>query len=454
MDHLVPPDILDEPDLSTASGDGITVEGSAGVRAEPRLAASGSVDAAAVSAEPPASEHKPKPSFPPPAALPTQEGPHGFRFDFNFGARLKLPEGNYRARLRDADTGNILFEVNRGGVTMQSSKRFYVRFGLEVWDDAGTLILQHDYDARGQEVLVTLPVGTLGDSMGWFPYAVRFQKVHGCKLTVALAERLIPLFRDAYPDVTFVTHEQVDATRFYASYNIGLFFDDAGFEWQPTDFRHVGLHRTAGYILGVDPTEEPPVITLPDESRPIAEPYVVIAVQASTYAKKWNNPFGWHEIVSSLKQQGYRVICIDRERVHGAGLAFTHIPHGAEDETGERPLAERARWLRHAAAFIGCSSGLAWLAWAARCPVVMISGFTHPDNEFATPGRVVNWHVCNSCWNDVRVRFDHNDFLWCPRHRGTSREFECSRSITTSQVKAALYAVGLRPIHELNRERH
>jgi autotransporter strand-loop-strand O-heptosyltransferase len=286
---------------------------------------------------------------------------------------------------------------------MQSSKRFYVRFGLEVWDDAGTLILQHDYDARGQEVLVTLPVGTLGDSMGWFPYAVRFQKVHGCKLTVALAER---------------------------------------------------LHRTAGYILGVDPTEEPPVITLPDESRPIAEPYVVIAVQASTYAKKWNNPFGWHEIVSSLKQQGYRVICIDRERVHGAGLAFTHIPHGAEDETGERPLAERARWLRHAAAFIGCSSGLAWLAWAARCPVVMISGFTHPDNEFATPGRVVNWHVCNSCWNDVRVRFDHNDFLWCPRHRGTSREFECSRSITTSQVKAALYAVGLRPIHELNRERH
>ncbi len=68
--------------------------------------------------------------------------------------------------------------------------------------------------------------------------------------------------------------------------------------------------------------------------------------------------------MSWLKQQGYQVICIDRERVHGTGIAFTHIPHGAEDETGERPLAERSRWMRHAAAFIGCLSGLAGLGSA------------------------------------------------------------------------------------------
>ncbi len=386
----------------------------------------------------------PRPAFPPAASEFTQVGPHGIRYDFNFGARLSLPEGDYRARLRDADTGNVLFEVARGGVAIQSSKRYFVRFGLEVWDGAGTIVFRHDYDARGREVLVTLPVGTLGDSMGWFPYAVRFQQVHGCRLTVALAERLIPVFAAAYPDVTLITHEQVDASRYYATYNIGLFFDDAACEWQPTDFRHVGLHRTAGYILGVDPTEAPPTLILPDESRPIDEPYVCIAVQASTHAKKWVNPHGWHELVTWLKAQGYRVVCIDRERVHGAGLAHTHIPHGAEDETGDRPLAERARWMRHASAFIGVSSGLAWLAWAVRCPVVMISGFTHPNNEFATPGRVVNWHVCNSCWNDVRHRFDHNDFLWCPRHKGTERAFECTRSITAEQVKAACRAVGVR----------
>jgi autotransporter strand-loop-strand O-heptosyltransferase len=77
----------------------------------------------------------------------------------------------------------------------------------------------------------------------------------------------------------------------------------------------------------------------------------------------------------------------------------------------------------------------------------MISGFTHPTNEFTTPFRVINWHACNSCWNDVRVRFDHKDFLWCPRHAGTDRQFECTRLITADQVIAAIARVpGLRAL--------
>ncbi len=83
---------------------------------------------------------------------------------------------------------------------------------------------------------------------------------------------------------------------------------------------------------------------------------------------------------------------------------------------------------------MGLSSGLAWLAWAAGCPTVLISGFTHPTNEFATPYRVINWHACNSCWNDPKLRFDHKDFLWCPRHQNTPRHFECTRLITPEHV--------------------
>jgi len=71
-------------------------------------------------------------------------------------------------------------------------------------------------------------------------------------------------------------------------------------------------------------------------------------------------------------------------------------------------------------------------------PVLMISGFTHPTNEFGTDYRVINYHACNSCWNDVRHRFDHRDFLWCPRHAGTPRQFECTRLITAAQVIATL----------------
>jgi autotransporter strand-loop-strand O-heptosyltransferase len=386
-----------------------------------------------------------KPPYPPPAALPTQVGPDGIRFDFNFGARVSLPNrtaGKWRVKLRDLDTGNILFQSENQGAFVSSSKRYYVPIGIEVWDldDAGiaTEVLAHDYNARGQEVLIQLPVGTLGDTLGWFPYVARFAEVRGAHVTCAMSAQIIPLLRDAYPSVAFVTHEELIeqqiASRVYATYSVGLFFTDADNVYQPTDFRHVGVHRTAGYILGVDPKEAPPRLAVADVGRPLAEPYVCIAVQSSTQCKYWNNPRGWRQAIGFLRAHGFRVICIDQKPVHGSGLIWNHVPNGAEDETGDRPLAERVRWLQHAAFFIGLSSGLSWLAWAVGTPVVLISGFTHPTNEFETPYRVINWHACNSCWNDPRLLFDHKDFLWCPRHSGTPRQFECTRLITPEQV--------------------
>ena len=53
---------------------------------------------------------------------------------------------------------------------------------------------------------------------------MKFQRAHGCRLSVAMAELMIPLFREAYPEIDFLTHEQVDPKRYYATYNIGLLF--------------------------------------------------------------------------------------------------------------------------------------------------------------------------------------------------------------------------------------
>lgn len=409
----------------------------------------GDARSVSVGGEQPATPETPKPNFPPPAATATQQAPGGIRFDFNQGARVVLPsraEGQWRVVMRDLDTGNILFRSENRGAVIHSAKRYFVRFAVDIWelDAAGTTtpVLAHVYDARDRAVLIQFPVGTLGDILAWFPYAARFEERHGCRLTCAMSGLIIPLLRDAYPTIRFVTHEEVVEQRlaesFYATYSLGLFFDDAENLWQPTDFRQVGLHRTAGYILGVDPAEQAPRLVLSGTGRPIDEPYVCIAVQSSTQSKYWNNPHGWHEVVAFLKARGYRVVCIDQRPVHGSGVVWNHIPHGVEDETGDRPLVERAHWLHHAAAFIGLSSGLSWLAWAAGTPVVLISGFTHPVNEFTTPYRVINWHACNSCWNDVRLRFDHRDFLWCPRQAGTERQFECTRLITAEQVIATL----------------
>jgi len=402
---------------------------------------------------PSAAKAKPGP-YQPPAAEPTQAGPEGIRFDFNEGCRVLLPAretGAWRARLSDLDTGNTLFETENKGGLVRSSKRWFVRFAIDVWSiDEGQseprLALRHEYDAADRDVLIQFPIGTLGDSIAWFSYACRFaERRPGARVTCAMSGAIIPLLRDVYPDIRFVTPEELTQQNLqeqaYATYCLGLFFNDVACEWQPTDFRHVGLHKTAAYILDVDPTEKPPRLALADDSRPIAEPYAVIAVQSSSAAKYWTHPHGWRETVAFLKSKGYRVVCIDQKPVHGAGLMWTHIPHGVEDETGDKPLAERARWLKHADLFVGLSSGLAWLAWAAGCPVVLIAGFTHANNEFATPYRVINWHTCNSCWNDPKFSFDHKDFLWCPRHAGTSRQFECTRLITPVHVKRVIESI-------------
>lgn len=381
-----------------------------------------------------------------PPEQPTQIGPQGLRYDFNDGCRLACPEGDgdWKVSLLDLDTGNILFQTKFQAGRVNSTARYFVRFRIEVSQNE-KVVFEHDYNAANQDVLIRFPVDTLGDVLGWFPYAVKFKERHNCRLTCAMEARLITLFRDAYPDITFITHEQVQPERFYATYTIAVFFKQGAIfdhkNYVPCDFRFVGLHRAAGYILGVDPTEVRPRIALIDDSRPIADPYVCIAVQSTLQAKYWNNPNGWREIVAFLKASGYRVICIDQKARHGKGDVWTQMPAGAEDNTGDKPLVERARYLKHAEFFVGLSSGLSWLAWAMETPVVMISGLTHPLNEFENPYRVVNYHVCNSCWNDPKQSFNRDDFLSCPKHQNTTRQFECTRLITIEQVKAAIRAI-------------
>ena len=273
-----------------------------------------------------------KRAYPAPSSVPTLSAPNGALFDFNDGARIVCPQSEYpwKIRLRDLDTGNILFETEFAGGHVNSSKRYFVRFGVEIFH-RDECILDHQYSAKDQEVLIQFPVGTLGDPMGWFPYAVKFKEKHGCKLSCAMGAPLIALFKGAYPDIEFITHEEVKPERYYATYSIGLFFDDKDCVFQPTDFRHVGLHRTAGYILGVDPTEQAPRIIIENDTRPIDEPYVCIAVQSTTQSKYWNNPHGWREVIGFLKEAGYRVVCIDQKATHGTQLIWNHIPNGVED---------------------------------------------------------------------------------------------------------------------------
>ncbi len=276
--------------------------------------------------------------------------------------------------------------------------------------------------------------GILGDVIAWFPQAVRFGQVSGLRLTVIMHERLIPLFRGAYPDIAFFTdHDPLPRIDYVA-------IDLCHFPGTTEEVTAVGTWYVAAHILGIEHVYNPPMVCVASGGRPIAEPYVCIATQSTAQCKYWNNPHGWQETVAWLRETGYRVICIDRDRVFGTDDTWNPIPDNAEDETGDKPLIERARWLKHADFFVGLSSGLAWLAWACRTPVVMISGFTKPHDEFATPYRVINRKVCHGCHSD-HFEPDPSNWMWCPRQHGTSRQFECTREISVDQVKEAIQKI-------------
>ncbi len=373
----------------------------------------------------------------------------GIKYDFNEGLRVKMPSegGPWRVVFSDADSGVLLFNQDIGNdLVVASVKKYYIRFRLQIYhsedlkkDPMAKPIFEHTYDATGRTVMVQLQVPTMGDTLGWFPYVEKFRVQNRCRVVAVLDAKFIPLLEKQYPEITFITSDRVEEYKPYACYYLGLFFK-GDTNNQPCDFRYVGLHRTAGYILGVDPAEEPPRFDL-SAPRRIKEPYVCVAAHSSSQCKYWNNPTGWREVVKFLKDSGYRVLCIDKDPEHGTGLVWNGMPYGAEDFTGALPLQERVNVLKDADFFVGLSSGLAWLAWGCHVPVVMISGFTHPTNEFYTPYRLINYNACNSCWNDMREDFDHYDFLWCPRHKGTDRQFECTRLITSAQVIDAIKRV-------------
>ena len=367
-----------------------------------------------------------------PGPVVRESGLPGVKLDFNYGARIVLPDdADYHVRLTDQDTSSILYEADARGAMITSTKKYYINFKVEIWKE-GKLALSHNLDLKGKKVHIKFPVGTLGDILAWFPYAEEFRKKHQCQVCCSMSEEIGQLFAPAYPNITFLPPDTFPPDC-YATYYMGIFFPADDRFHQPTDFRVIGLALNIPYILGLDVVERRPILT-PSKKRPIKEPYVCIAAQATSHAKYWNNTRGWMETIDFLKALGYRVLCIDKEKVHGSGRHWHTIPYGCEDFTGSLPLQERVDMLAHADFFIGLSSGLAWLAWGAGTPVIMVSGFTLPYNEFYTPYRVINFHVCNGCWTDSSEEFKHADFGWCPRHAGTEREFECTRFISSGQV--------------------
>lgn len=356
----------------------------------------------------------------------------GFRIDFNAGLRLEVPPGNWLVRVSDADTGLKILEQRISAQTLVSVEKFFVAWKVEIFDGTAK-VFEHTYDPQGCVVCFIFLGSVLGEKIMLLPYIRAFAQRHNCRAAFSVDESFHRVVERYYPEIELLPlSENLDVDP-YATYNIGTFWQSSA--WTPWGAGFVPYDMIGEALLGIDGryVERRQFTSL--SHRYVEEPYVCIAVQASAVSKCWLYPGGWDSVVTYLKELGYRVFCIDRDKCARYDGYEVCMPEGAEDLTGNIPLTSRIDVLGHAEFFIGLSSGLSWLADACGIKTILISGFTMPFVEFPATARVLNKFVCHGCYSDPASCWKETK---CPHHLGTGREYECSKKITPQQVITAI----------------
>ena len=318
------------------------------------------------------------------------------------------------------------------------SVQYFINYKIKVTDQ-NDIVWEYKYNAENKKVYIHFASNAIGDTLAWFPYAEEFRKKHKCKLVVSTFWN--EWFKDTYPNIEFVEpgEEQYDL---YAMYEVGWHYnedEDIDYNRIPSDFRKMPLSKTATDQLGLEYKEIKPKLSFKKNKPTIKGDYVVIAPHASSHAKYWNYKDGWQTVVDYLNNKGYKVVMITKEPMydkwHDSKLGGTL--KGVINKTGNFPLDERANDIMNAKALIGIGSGLSWLSWALETPVVMISGFSEPYSEFGDCERIsAPKGKCGGCFN--KVRLDAGDWEWCPEHKDTDRQFECTTSIEPQIVIDAI----------------
>lgn len=307
----------------------------------------------------------------------------------------------------------------------RTDKRYLCRWRIEVADEWGRFVARHDFDPDARAVRVTINSRSLGDTLAWIPQVVRFARENPG--TRVYCSHFWPQlgFADNYPEIQFIEPDE-SPPDLYATFTLGLFFGEEAVRSHPADPRTIPLAQIASDILDLDYQELQPRLPRPSEVPPVDGNTVCFAMESTAGCKLWHYPDGWQRIVDYLNSRGYTPVLIQKGQAELDGIA---------NLSGDLPIQQRIDALHHCRFFIGLGSGLSWLAWAAGKNVVLISGFSEPFAEFQSGCyRVINRDVCHGCWNRVEFQFDRGDWNWCPEHKDTERQFECSKRITPDMV--------------------
>lgn len=356
------------------------------------------------------------------------------KFNFNcidgmFAEILGGPDTIYSVKFIDRNTNKVVYNVDMGrNCWAKANLKYYVDWRIEIEDKNSPYKYVHDFTVRGSRVYIALDSKSLGDTLAWIPYVDEFRKQHGCKVICSTFWN--DLFVNEYPEVEFVKPGDT-VHNITAMYTIGIFYksdNTLDTDKHPTLPIKNSLQQTASDILGLRYKEVRPKMKQPNIDNSDSK-QVVIAIHSTAQSKYWNNPTGWQEVVDWLRNSGYTVKLLSQEP---DGYMGNKNPIGVE-VFPKSPIEDVITEIKKSKAFIGISSGLSWVSWATGIPTIMISGFTDPVNEMTDCIRIAAPEgKCSGCWH--RYRFDPGDWNWCPDHKGTVRQFECSRDITADTV--------------------
>lgn len=363
-------------------------------------------------------------------ALPLPQVSTEDRFEFSFigGPKVSIvgpSQKEYTTRFINKDTQAVIYEsIIKPGHWSKASREYFINWRIDVLYN-NALVVSCDLNLKNKKVFIQFGSSALGDTIAWMPYLEDFQKKHQCLLIVSTFHN--NLFNKCYPQIEFVS-PGTTIENLTANYNIGVYYD---LNKAPVDSRTIPLQHLAAVILGLPLESKQAQINEITAGKPMEEKYVCIAPHSTAQAKYWNNSTGWQEVIDYLNTSGYKVVNLSREPNGYMGNKALLDTINVKDLTLEQLLP----YIKHAECLIGISSGLSWLAWAMGQKTIMISGFTESWYEFQNNCiRIDNSEKCKGCFNDKDIMFDKGDWNWCPRHKDTSRQFECSKTIEAQQV--------------------
>lgn len=283
----------------------------------------------------------------------------------------------------------------------------------------GIKIKEEVISFENKRVLIAFESSSLGDTISWVPYCEEFRKKHNCEVVISTFKN--NLFEKSYPNLKFV-NPGTSVNNIHGLFRVGWFYDT---NMEPEYPSVIPLQKAITNILGLPFQEIQSNVYFEPKVRPMEHKYICIATNSTAGCKLWNYPNGWEELSNYLVSKGYKVINISQngDKINGV--------QNLKDDS----MSNTMNTIYHSEFVIGLSSGLSWLSWGMGKHVVMISNFTEPDHEFTSNcTRITNPDICNGCWNNPMFKFDKGDWYWCPEHKGTERQFECHKSITTDMV--------------------